>query len=222
MKRSEWLVPAGLIALSIVPSIAGTIRLAEVASSAAVTPANARFLSAPVPVVLHILTVIPFCIVGAFQFAPGPRRRQGRWHRAAGRILAPLGLIAAASGLWMTAFYPWPVGDGELLYVLRLVLGTAMLLSIVQGLNAIRRREYASHGKWMMRGYAIGLGAGTQVLTHLPWFLLVGKPGELPRAVMMGAGWVINLGVAEWVIRRGRSPRKATAGTRLEVAHAPR
>ena len=38
----------------------------------------------------------------------------------------------------------------------------------------------------MTRGYAIGLGAGTQVLTHLPWFVLVGdRPGELPRAVMM-------------------------------------
>ena len=54
----------------------------------------------------------------------------------------------------------------------------------------------------MIRGYAIGLGAGTQVLTHLPWFLLVdGRPGELPRAVMMGAGWVINLVLAEWIIR---------------------
>jgi hypothetical protein len=55
------------------------------------------------------------------------------------------------------------------------------------------------------------------VLTHLPWFILAdGKPGETPRAVMMGAGWVINVIVAEWVIRRGRvirrSPVLATAG----------
>jgi hypothetical protein len=55
----------------------------------------------------------------------------------------------------------------------------------------------------MTRAYAIGMGAGTQVLTHLPWFILMdGKPGELPRAVMMGAGWVINVVVAEWIIRR--------------------
>jgi len=57
----------------------------------------------------------------------------------------------------------------------------------------------------MTRAYAIGLGAGTQVLTHLPWFVLVGgKPGELPRGVMMGAGWVINVVVAEWIIRKPR------------------
>jgi hypothetical protein len=55
----------------------------------------------------------------------------------------------------------------------------------------------------MTRAYAIGLGAGTQVLTHLPWGILAeGKPGEFPRTVMMAAGWVINLAFAEWVIRR--------------------
>ena len=45
------------------------------------------------------------------------------------------------------------------------------------------------------------MGAGTQVLTHLPWFLLVGRPGEFARALLMGAGG-INLAVAEWVIRK--------------------
>jgi hypothetical protein len=50
------------------------------------------------------------------------------------------------------------------------------------------------------------MGAGTQVLTHLPWFLLVGQPRETARAVLMGAGWIINLVVAEWIIRR-QQPR---------------
>jgi hypothetical protein len=102
----------------------------------------------------------------------------------------------------MARFYPWPQGDGQLVYMERLVFGSAMALSIGLGLYAIRRRDFASHGDWMMRAYAIGLGAGTQVLTHLPWFLLVGrKPGEHPRALMMGAGWAINVVVAEWIIR---------------------
>ncbi|MDB4906102.1 MAG: Protein of unknown function rane [Gemmatimonadetes bacterium] len=197
------MVAAGLVALGVVPSIAGSVRLAEVVRGAPVTAANARFLAAPVPVVLHILAVIPFCIIGAFQFAPGFRRRQRGWHRAAGRILAPLGLVAALTGLWMAHFYAWPPGDGQALYVLRLLFGSMMALFLMLGLDAVRRRQYVVHGAWMMRGYAIGLGAGTQVLTHLPWFLLVGKPGELARAILMGAGWVINIGVAEWIIRRG-------------------
>jgi uncharacterized membrane protein len=151
--------------------------------------------------VLHILAVIPFSILGALQFSPAFRRRHRRWHRVAGRVLGVCGLVAALTGLWMAHFYPWPEGDGEALYLLRLVFGTAMALSIVLAVDAVRRRDFVSHGAWMIRGYAIGLGAGTQVLTHLPWFLLVGKPDESTRAVLMGAGWVINVVVAEWIIR---------------------
>lgn len=202
-RRSDWLVPASLILLSLVPAVAGTVRLAQLAGGAEITPANARFFAAPLPVVLHILTVIPYAIIGAFQFPPAFRRRNRGWHRAAGRVLAVLGLVVALTGLWMAHFYPWPEGDGEVLYVTRLVFGSAMAVSIVLALRAVRRRDFVAHGAWMMRAYAIGLGAGTQVLTHLPWFILVGKPGESSRAVLMGAGWVINLVVAEWIIRRG-------------------
>jgi hypothetical protein len=110
----------------------------------------------------------------------------------------------------MAHFYRWPAGDGQAVYLERLVFGSAMVGSIVLALLALRRRDYASHGARMIRGYAIGLGAGTQVLTHLPWFVLAeGKPGELPRAVMMGAGWAINVVVAEWIIRRGTQRRGA-------------
>jgi hypothetical protein len=54
----------------------------------------------------------------------------------------------------------------------------------------------------MMRSYALGLGAGTQVFTHLPWFLFPSIRGELARTLFMGAGWAINVGVAEWLISR--------------------
>ena len=200
--KSDWLIPGALIALSLVPAVAGMARLAQLAGGASITPENARFFAAPLPILLHIPSVVVFSMLGAFQFSPGFRRRRHGWHRAAGRILIPCGMVAALSGLWMTYVYPWPPGDGQLLYAERLVFGSAMVLAIALSVLAIRRREFVSHGEWMLRAYAIGLGAGTQVLTHLPWFLLVGaKPGERPRAVMMGAGWVINVVVAEWIIR---------------------
>ncbi len=209
-----WLVPTGLLLLSAVPVIAGAVRIAELSGGAEITSANARFFASPVPVVLHIISVTLYSILGAFQFSAGLRHWKPRWHRAIGKwILVPSGLIAALSGLWMTQFYPWPTGDGVLLYGLRLFFGSAMVLAIVLGATAVRQRAYAQHGAWMMRGYAIGLGAGTQVFTHLPWFLLHGQemPDELSRAVMMGAGWVINLAVAEWVIRKrpSRQPKQA-------------
>jgi uncharacterized membrane protein len=206
--RAEWMVPAGLVALSLVPALAGTARLVQLAGSAAVTAENARFFAQPWPIALHVAAVIPYSIVGAFQFARGFRRRHRAWHRAAGRVLAALGLVAALTGLWMAHFYPWPAGDGQAVYVERLLVGTAMTAAIVLALAAVRRRDFTAHGEWMIRAYAIGLGAGTQVLTHLPWFILAdAKPSELGRGVMMGAGWAINVVVAEWVIRRGRVAR---------------
>jgi uncharacterized membrane protein len=200
-RRSEWWIPTALILLSLVPAVAGTARLAQLAGGAKVTAENARFFAQPIPVVLHILVVIPYTIIGAFQFSSGVRRRNRSWHRAAGRVLGVLGLVAALTGLWMAHVYPWPAGDGQGVYVERLVFGTAMAASIVLGINAVRRRDFKAHGAWMLRAYAIGLGAGTQVLTHVPWFILVGKPGESARTVLMGAGWVINVLLAEWIIR---------------------
>jgi hypothetical protein len=36
------------------------------------------------------------------------------------------------------------------------------------GIEAILARSFTAHGEWMLRAYALGLGASTQVLTHLP------------------------------------------------------
>jgi uncharacterized membrane protein len=199
----EWLVPAGLILLGVVPAVAGGARVAQLLAGADITPENARFFATPLPVLLHIPAAVVYSLLGAFQFAPGFRRRRRGWHRAAGRVLIPCALVVAISGLWMTLSYPWPEGDGAIVFVERLVFGSAMLVAVIVGIDALRRRAFGSHGAWMVRAYAIGLGAGTQVLTHLPWFVLAeGRPGEGPRALMMGAGWVINLAVAEWILRR--------------------
>lgn len=211
-RSSDWKILASLVALSAVPTLAGTARLSELARGVAVTAANARFFAMPVPVMLHILTVIPFSILGALQFAPTFRTRHRAWHRASGRVGMVCGLLAALSGLWMTLVYPWPTGDGEALYIERLVFGTGMLISMLLSINAIRQRNFTVHGEWMLRAYAIGMGAGTQVLTHLPYVLLVGQPDESTRAVLMGAGWVVNVAVAEWIIR--------WSSARRIVAHA--
>jgi hypothetical protein len=86
-----------------------------------------------------------------------------------------------------------------------------MAVFIVLGLVAIRRREFARHRAWMMRGYALGLGAGTQVVTLLLGELVLGPPGEVARGLLMGAAWAINLALAEWIIRRSSSPLARTA-----------
>jgi uncharacterized membrane protein len=208
---AAWLVPIALILLSALPIAGGVFRLTQLSGGAQITPANARFFASPLPVLLHIVSVTLFAILGAFQFVPSLRRPRHGWHRVAGRILIPCGLVVALSGLWMTQFYPWPANDGVILYGLRLLFGSAMLVFILLSVAAIWRRDFVRHGNWMLRGYAVGLGAGTQVLTLMVGELIVGPPSVFSRAVLMGAGWVINLAVAEWIIRRRLVPPARTA-----------
>jgi uncharacterized membrane protein len=204
--KRQWLVPAGLILLTLVPAAAGADRVTQLAAGAQVTADNARFFASPVPVITHIVAATLYCALGAFQFVP--RLRRQRWHRLAGRLLIPCGLAVALSGLWMTLFYPRPADVGTLLTAFRLVFASAMLASIVLGLLAVRRRDFDRHADWMTRAYAIGIGAGTQVFTHLPWILLVGPVGKLSKGLLMLAGWLINLAVAEWTIRRRRNRKR--------------
>lgn len=206
---ADRLVPAGLVALSAIPTIAGIARVLQLAAGTASAPGSAPLLAAPVPLMLHILGSAIFCLLGALQFHPGLRRRYPDWHRGAGRLLVPCGLVVALAGVWISQFHaagPEPAAgvDGPLVCAIRLVASSAMALSLCLGFAAIRRRDIPHHRAWMLRGYALGLGAGTQALTYLPWHMLPDLQGEVARTLAMAAGWVVNLAVAEWCISLGR------------------
>jgi uncharacterized membrane protein len=207
---AAWLVPAALLLLSAIPLIAGVFRLNQLASGAEITQANARFFASPEPVVLHIISAALFAVMGAFQFLASFRRRRPGWHRVAGRFLVACGLLVGFSGLWMTLFYPSPDG-GALLFAVRLLFGSAMVAAVVLGFVAVRRHDMKQHRAWMIRGYAIGLGAGTQVLTQMVGELIAGPPDAFSKALLLGAGWIINLAIAEWVIRRRPAARVRAA-----------
>jgi len=213
---TQWLPPVWLIALSLIPVLAGAFRLNELTSSPQVTTENARFVASPIPVTVHIMSVTVYSLLGALQFVPFLRNGRHNWHRIAGRILVPAGALVALTGLWMNFFYARPAGDGESLVVVRLIVGLAMLASIMLAVVAIRKRDFSGHGAWMTRGYAIALGAGTQVFTMLPWVVIFGPIGaadELPGTVLMTAGWVINLVAAEYIIRRRPGHRSNRTST---------
>ncbi|HET7398963.1 MAG TPA: DUF2306 domain-containing protein [Intrasporangium sp.] len=200
-------MPFALVGLTLIPAVSGALRLVELLGGPHVMPANPRIAGSPAPVVVHILSVVPYAVLGAFQFSSRLRRRRPRWHRAAGRVLVGLGLAVAFSGLWMTLFYPRQTGTGELAYLLRLAVGSAMAASIILGFAAIRRGDVARHQAWMTRAYAVALGAGTQVFTQGVGQAVLGT-SELATDLGLGAGWAINLAVAELVIRRPRGRRQ--------------
>ncbi len=210
-RQRRWLRLVGLVALTVVPVTAGAVRLHELASGAPVTPANARFFGQPAPIVVHIVCASVFCILGVGQFVPALRGRRSRWHRVVGRVLIPCGLAAAASGVWMAVGYSLPAHDTALLKTMRVLFGSAMASALILSLVAVRRRDFVAHRAWAVRGYAIAMGAGTQVVTTVPWVLLLGEPAGTARAFLMAAGWVINLVVAEAWLRGQGAPAGSPA-----------
>jgi uncharacterized membrane protein len=202
-RTPTWRVPLALVALSLVPVVAGSLRLADLSTGSTFMPQDAHHPAMPVALVVHIASAVGYSLLGAFQFSTGLRRRRPGWHRAAGRVLVPLGLAVAGSAVWLTVVYPTEGHTGPLLYWSRLVFGLVMGLCLVLGLCAIRSRDIRAHRAWMIRAYAVGLGAGTQVVTIGLGQAAFGTTTVVTDAVT-AAGWAINLALAELIVR---SPR---------------
>ena len=207
--RIDWKVPLVLLSISAIPLGAGIARLIDLVGNAEISAENARFVAAPFPVIVHILCVSLFSILGAFQFSSWLRQRSAYWHKVSGRVVVASGVFTALSGLWMTVMYPIPPElQGSLLYGVRIFVGIAMLISIFMAVTAVIGGDIATHRAWMTRSFALGQGAGMQVVVLLPWMLLVGNPSILQRDVLMSLAWLINLLIAELVVQSW-SPRNS-------------
>ena len=217
---SPWRTPAMLLALSFIPAVAGASRIAGFASGVG-APEDARFITAPTPIVIHGVSATLYAVLGAFQFSRELRARLGAWHRRLGRVLAACGLLTAATGLWMAQRYDIPrAQQGPLLYGARMAVGAAMAWAIIAGWRAAVRRDIAKHEAWMIRAYALAQGAGTQAALMGPWTLIVGAVSGTTRDVLMTLSWVINVAVAEWLIRRDTAVERVTPRAVPQALHA--
>jgi len=194
----------GLLILSAVPMLAGLSRLFSLSTGAFTLDGHERFAAEPWVASLHIIGATAFATLGAFQFVPSLRR--GEWHRIVGRLLSALGISAALAGTWMALRWAPKAFDSAALNAIRTVVALAMVTFVALGFITARRRQFEAHGAWMLRAYALFLGAGTQVFTAgftaLP-FMSPYMSEELATA-SMSAGWLINALVAEWILQKPR------------------
>lgn len=198
---SAWPV-AGLVVFSALPLTFGILRLLQLAGISYVMPPAS---ASAIPLVSHIAGALAYMLLGATQFSPAIRRRWPAWHRLAGRLALVGAALVVVSALWLTVAYATPSFGGLVLAGLRLAVASAMAASIALGLAAVLAGQIARHREWMIRAYALGIGAATQMLVLMVAEMISGgAPTELNRALLMGLAWGINLTVAEWSIRRGR------------------
>lgn len=171
-----------------------------------------------VPLFVHVVSCAVFYVLGALQVLPGFRRRHPRWHRRAGAVALVAGLLAATSAIWMSVLHPGI--SGPLLRYGRLLVGPLWLLFLGLGAAAIVRRDFRSHGAWMVRAFAVGMPAGTLVFISAPFWIAMGELPQLLEEAIQTCAWVVHLGAAELLIQRGRrreltpspsAPRRAPA-----------
>lgn len=203
--KSGWLAVTGLLLLSVLPVLGGVLRLIEGSSSNASSPS----FGSPLAVIAHIVATSVYCLLGAFQFSPALRVRRG-WHRTAGRALIPAGLIGALSSIWLALFFGGPVEEWPIAMV-RLGFAVPMVAFLVLGSVAIMRRDFASHGAWMTRAYAIAVSGGSQAIVFALWTLNAGEVDASGETLLVAAGFAINSVVAEVLILRRRGRAQAAA-----------
>lgn len=217
MSRRPWAVPLGLLALSFVPVVAGIARMLALRTG----DVEPRFVEAPVPFVLHGLAATVYAVLGALQFSRELRIRFPAWHRVLGRVVWLAGIVTAGSGLWMALTYTIPLPQqGPMLFAARLAVGAAMLGALVLGLTRILRRDVVAHEAWMIRAYALALGAGTQVLLLGVPAIVLGELRGLPRDVLMIASWLVNALIAEAIVRGHFRRGRGEGGAMIAAAAA--
>jgi uncharacterized membrane protein YozB (DUF420 family) len=165
-----------------------------------------------VALVIHVPVAALAMIVGALQFFARIRARR-QVHRAIGRTFLGLGTLAfVVTGIPLALSTP----DGNITRFGVLVPALAWPVVAAIAWRAIRRRDVARHREWMIRLYAITFFAITARMVT-PLLLLVQVPimqsrydGDVQAAVEASIpygqwlGWIINLAIAELIIRRTR------------------
>jgi hypothetical protein len=120
----------------------------------------------------------------------------------------------------MTHYYPFPEHlQGNLLYFIRIFVALSMTAFILLGLSAVFKKRIAQHQAWMIRAYALGQGAGTQGFVITAWLLTIGEPSGLTRDILMTAGWMINIVVAEWIISKQQIRPNRTASVPSSLSY---
>lgn len=146
----------------------------------------------------HVFGAAVALALGPFQFSRRLRGRQPRVHRWLGRAYLGIGvLVGGLAGLWMAAF----AQGGTTARLGFGMLAAAWLATGALAYAAIRRRDTATHRRWMVRNFALTFAAVTLRL-YLPASMSVGIPFELAYPAIAWLCWVPNLVAAEWLLRQ--------------------
>lgn len=134
-------------------------------------PEDSRHLSAaPVWHFMHVLGGATFGILGPIQLSRVLMREYGLLHRVIGRVFVAAGAMISLSSLSLLWHFPdtysVAVGSGRLLF------GIALGVALALAMQAVRKRNFTRHRNWMIRAYAIGIGATAVSMVFFPIYVI--------------------------------------------------
>jgi Predicted membrane protein (DUF2306) len=156
---------------------------------------------------VHVLTSMFLLIAGFTQFYNPFKNKMVNIHRTMGKLYMIVLLFLSGPAGFIMSLY---ANGGLLSQTAFTILSVLWIFFTVKAYLAIRNRDFVQHGNFMIRSYALTLSA----LTLRAWkFLLVILFHPHPMdAYMLVAwlGWVPNLILAEYLIRKKLSSKILT------------
>lgn len=157
---------------------------------------------------IHVYASMWVLFAGFTQFSKKMLKNNPRLHRTLGYIyVADVLLITGPAGLLM-GFY---ANGGTVSRIAFVLLAVLWLFFTAMALIKAKQKNFKAHRKFMIRSYALTLSA----LTLRAWKYGITNTMSLPpmdvyRAVAW-LGWVGNLLVAEYIIRKSRKNKTKRA-----------
>lgn len=193
-------VPAALYFGTLLTILLALVQVVQIPLGA--LPEDSQRLSAtPILHFMHVLGGATFGMLGPIQFSRVLMHRYGRLHRVLGRVFVAAGAMISLSALSLLWHFPdtysVAMNSGRLLF------GIALGVALILAMRAIYSRDFTRHRNWMIRAYAIGVGATAVTMVFFPIFLITGEPpkGLTSDIAFLGA-WTACIVFAEGLVRR--------------------
>lgn len=167
-----------------------------------------KFIDHSALTLAHVVPSAIFILLALIQFSNPIRRRHPRYHRLAGTLAIGAGIVSGTTGIVMGFAMP---SGGMLETSAMSFFGCVFLVSLIQGYQHARRKEFVSHQHWMVRAFAVASAIVTIRFIVLLFFITRGIT-ELSFPQFFGlAQWIgfsMHLAAAEWWIRNGNAVPK--------------
>ncbi len=160
-----------------------------------------RLSSMPISHFAHVVGGATFGIIGPLQFGRVLAGRYGRLHRIMGRVFVFCGFALSLSSISLLLRF-W--GDAPLLVSTgRLIFAIALAVALTLGMTTIFSKDIQRHKRWMIRAYAIGMGATVVSVVFIPIYAITGEPPMgLASDILFIGSWAVAVGIAEIIVRR--------------------